>query len=134
MTDIGTILDAISKRAEAATPGPFRVSTSNSNLVIAKSRGDVVIADTTQHLFTNPKEQSANAQFIAAARTDIPALVKAVRRAIAALALVADNKGRGVKNFHLSVGLVAKVAQNDIASILSGNENHNPHDLKTTIR
>ena len=86
-------LDAIEARAEAATPGPWRQTTSKRGyrdvLQTPDSYGDRMIAKGCPN---------ADADFIAAARTDIPALVAELRAARevveAACQLVADEESQ----------------------------------------
>jgi hypothetical protein len=63
-------LDAIEARANAATPGPWRVSTDNTPEYFMSIEG----TDGPICVFTD------TAAFIAAARSDVPALVAEVRR------------------------------------------------------
>ena len=68
-------LEAIKKRCEAATPGPWKqisyvVYTDDQSKAIGKAFGEGVIWS----------EQLANAALFAAARTDIPALIAEVER------------------------------------------------------
>jgi hypothetical protein len=78
-------LDAIEARAEAATPGPWRQTTSKRGyrdvLQTPDSYGDRMIAKGCPN---------ADADFIAAARTDIPALVAELRAAREAKERVLD--------------------------------------------
>jgi hypothetical protein len=76
-------LDAIEARAEAATPGPWIVSGSVIHSPIREpwdGKPNAVIVDA--HIF------EPNADFIAASRTDTPALVAELRAARADLGLV----------------------------------------------
>lgn len=84
-------LDAIEKRAAAATPGPWHHSQNRAGgaRVDAPTIG---IADVLSRAgVAHPVQTSctANAAFIAAARSDVPALVTAVREARRAAELVA---------------------------------------------
>lgn len=79
-------LDAIEARANAATPGPWRVGATYDpeiNVDVTNADGNLV----------GPKDED----FIAAAREDVPALVAEVRRLRAALAMSnADVQAMGI--------------------------------------
>lgn len=70
---VSDYLDAIEARAEAATEGPWL----NVGLVVWSTTTHEDVADTVVEP-VNP-QQLANADFIAHARTDVPALVAALR-------------------------------------------------------
>jgi hypothetical protein len=85
-------LDAIEARAEAATPGPWRQTTSKRGyrdvLQTPDSYGDRMIAKIDQEAFIVSRRDArmlrcpnADADFIAHARIDIPALVAELRAA-----------------------------------------------------
>lgn len=65
-------LDEIEARANAATPGPWTVSEDYSDVV--GPEGDQLAS------YWNPTSETRNGEFIAHARTDVPALVAEVRR------------------------------------------------------
>lgn len=71
-------LDEIEARANAATPGPWTVSEDYSDVV--GPEGDQLAS------YWNPTSETRNGEFIAHARTDVPALVAEIRRLRAELA------------------------------------------------
>ena len=76
-------LDAIEARANAATAGPWHPHTTYPHTVW---QGDMYGEDPGMISTTLAQEIVADAKFIAAARTDVPALVAEVRRLRAVLA------------------------------------------------
>lgn len=71
-------LDEIQARADAATRGPWSIWRSGTDYpqsVVANDDGLSLVAET----FTGPQHPAADAEFIAHARTDVPALVAALR-------------------------------------------------------
>lgn len=81
MTDLSTSdldLEAIEKRADEATPGPWRWEATDGGRLVAPLLV-VVLVDGEDYdgVFGSP----ADRDFIAAARTDVPALVAALREA-----------------------------------------------------
>jgi hypothetical protein len=104
MSDIGTILDTISKRAEAATPGPWEFENRPDNQFV--NAGNINIC-ALAGIFAHTEDF----QFIAAARTDVPALDKALRRAMECVNYMA------VSGTFCTRALETK---DEIASILSG--------------
>lgn len=72
---IEPLLEAISKRAEAATPAPWLTDPTGAVGDWLVGTSSDLVADCSENF-----NGSENATFIASARTDIPALVAAVRR------------------------------------------------------
>lgn len=81
-------IEAIEKRAEAATPGPWRPETDDlrpddGGLVVSSVLGpdgsDLASINPDALLRRGVAEDRDDADFIAAARTDVPRLVKALR-------------------------------------------------------
>ena len=71
-------LDEIQARADAATRGPWSIWRSGTDYpqsVVANDDGLSLVAET----FTGPQHPAADAEFIAHARTDVPALGAALR-------------------------------------------------------
>lgn len=101
MKSLNEILDEIEQREQAATPAPWPLDTVKTAIGCCHRIGmfpgpdhkpynhaciyaDGEYADNS-HLTARGKVLLANAQFIAAARSEIPALVKALRIAIEAV-------------------------------------------------
>ena len=81
MADID--IEAIETRVNAATPGPWQRYVKHENLMVATpGKKGVVIVDlaSDRDESVDDTECERNAEFIAAARTDVPALVAEVRR------------------------------------------------------
>ena len=73
-------LDAIEARANAATKGPWAWQANDKGYpqqIVGNDDGLVLVAET----FTGPEHFPAEAEFIAHARTDVPALIAALREA-----------------------------------------------------
>lgn len=70
-------LDAIEARANAATPGPWRVWYSSTTIAAIEAADRWIVEGSDGHAIYIA---SADAAFIGAARTDVPALVAEVRR------------------------------------------------------
>lgn len=72
------ILDQIAARANAATPGPWHQDPTNDigDWLVGTSTSPVADCDFAE---LNREEIDRNANFIAAARSDVPALVKLAR-------------------------------------------------------
>lgn len=68
-------LDAIEARADAATEGPLRIEVEEFGRVILNP-ADRIVASVS---FTNDAQEKADAELIAAAFEDVPALVARVR-------------------------------------------------------
>lgn len=89
-------LDAIASRAEAAERGPWEVTNGGDNetsTFIDGPDGDVLIRNMRGHGYLSEEYvwvEEPNAQFIAHARTDIPALLAEVER-LRALTTVDDD-------------------------------------------
>lgn len=79
-------LDAIEKRAAAATPGPWREC---GDILQGKSAIRISSKDLFCSYDTMSMQNADDARFIAAARSDVPALLAEVRRLQAELS---DNK------------------------------------------
>lgn len=75
MTPFETKLAKIKDRAEAATPGPWR---QQFFIVVGTTPDD----DGEFKAITSNRVTLENANFIASARTDVPALIAALRRVI----------------------------------------------------
>jgi len=124
-------LDAIEARAKAATPGPwFRVDPpwGDSNWVNAQfedPHGGLFIADCEAQENDGESEGNApaDAEFIAHARTDVPALFAAVRERDAEIARLRDALGDAVGTVAggqlCSIGAIGntRVAQVDVARL-----------------
>lgn len=99
---VDEILKEIEERVERATPGPWAVD-ENTNCI--QEGGDPKVKYQRmihlQHWASenNPnaiiKDQRANLQFIAAARTDVPRLVKALRIAMKYVSAMDYGEGLG---------------------------------------
>lgn len=84
------LLDLIEQRANAATPGPWTHRKLHGvggfveakNLAVKKAYGQEILGDD----YFPELSHSKDCDFIAAARSDVPALVKALRRAVAIIA------------------------------------------------
>lgn len=79
-------LDAIEKRAERATAGPWEANFLNSWGVRTPDRYSIVTVDQGEPVATiddEPGDHGADAWFIANAREDVPALVSVIRAALA---------------------------------------------------
>lgn len=77
MTDLD--LDAITARANAATPGPWQITDRNGDHVRRKLRGadDRMVLGMSALLWPDPADEA----FLTHAREDVPALVSAVTEA-----------------------------------------------------
>lgn len=84
-------LDEAECRAKVATPGPWRLGTYNvwADVRIV-ARTDTAAPGSRREFVRD--EDDANADFIAHARTDVPALIAEVRRLREALAVYAERK------------------------------------------
>jgi hypothetical protein len=120
MPDQPLDLDAIEQRTNAATPGPwqwhisrrtldYRLQTAGWDVVMGFARWGRNSAqpefniDGLLHHGADLDQPHPDAEFIAAARTDVPALVAAVRRLTAELATmtaVAESNKRYVQSMH----------------------------------
>jgi hypothetical protein len=111
-------LDAIEARAEAATPGPWRQTTSKRGyrdvLQTPDSYGDRMIAKGCPN---------ADADFIAAARTDIPALVAELRAAREVVEAAAQRIGGShamvCDAYALGPGTTCDCGRDDLAAALA---------------
>jgi chromosome segregation ATPase len=100
MTDDTTItpeeLDAMEQRANAATPGPWRVDANEVgtpwNIDTADGLKAVAMTSQLEPYITRQPQRTANAAFIAAARTDLPRLLAAYRALQAELADVTEQR------------------------------------------
>jgi hypothetical protein len=82
-------LDAVEKRAEAATPGPWLPAVFGSQVLTGDDWNSICrmhasgnsrdCSDARWEDGRGPKDRKSNAYFIAAARTDIPLLLRLVR-------------------------------------------------------
>jgi hypothetical protein len=80
-------VSAIEARVNAATKGPWRWQANEKGYpqeIVGNDDGLVLVAET----FTGPEHFPAEAEFIAHARTDLPALVAALRAAETKLAAI----------------------------------------------
>ena len=84
MTDID--LDAIQARVDAATKGPWLVKGMYPQEVLANDDGLTLVATT----HSSPDGPPSNTEFIAHARTDVAALITAVRERDATIARVLE--------------------------------------------
>lgn len=84
MTDLSTALDEIEARADAATPGPW-ITTHGERSIhrAAYARRDLAAVHTTDETWIAHYVDPADAAFIAAARSDVPRLVAALRAGLA---------------------------------------------------
>lgn len=91
-------LAAIEERADAATPGPWRISRlrDGSDLVMSDGAPAGVVADCRDERGFNG---DPDATFIAAARSDVPALLAEVRRLRASIAAFSDTAECAVEAF-----------------------------------
>lgn len=78
MTDLN--LDAIEARANAATEGPWESLDRGDRLVAWRQRDDELGIAAFDYVVPEPMDNADDAEFIAHARTDVPALVAEVRR------------------------------------------------------
>ena len=76
-------LNAISDRAESASPGPWEVYAGLAYDKKTHTRGVSQVGDTDEAIFEDRYVPPNDAEFIAAARTDIPRLVAALRAVLA---------------------------------------------------
>ena len=81
-------LKAIEARADAATVGPWHHDNTTLWACVTSKPGGFGGAIAQSVPINDPQRERANAAFIAAARTDVPALAAALREAWAALARV----------------------------------------------
>lgn len=103
---LSELLDEKEQRASAATPGPWGFEPLArlpedyylEDLCIAQD-GGIVLASISAPNRRTYQEAKANNNFIAAARTDVPALVKALRRAVEMIVEEEDYSGRRVRLF-----------------------------------
>ena len=82
-------LNAIEARANAATKGPWVWQANDDGYpqqIVGNDDGLVLVAET----FIGPEHFPSEAEFIAHARTDVPALVAALRAAETKLAAIRD--------------------------------------------
>lgn len=86
MTDKTLDLDSIEARANAATPGPWCTDSWEIYQGTEYEPGISEWIGETCRGMTTPAQDRADAAFIAAARTDVPALVAEIRRLRAELA------------------------------------------------
>lgn len=93
--EILAALDAIRERADAATPGPwFEQYDYDGGRTICQMRSTDTLfcVNRACHVKGNPWEKTKeNGEFIAHARSDIPALDDCLRIAVAALRVVPDD-------------------------------------------
>lgn len=73
-----TEMQEIEKRCEAATPGPWK-TINYWNVYTSPKDGIGVMVASTEHTGGDREEEAINADFIAHARQDIPALLSTVR-------------------------------------------------------
>jgi hypothetical protein len=104
-------LDQIEQRANAATLGPWFGKSHVANLAdVISNEGPIAsVSRWTNGLAGSDEENRANLEFIAAARSDLPALVKALRRAIETI--------RRYQSWHYYPDRVNELS--DIAQLLS---------------
>lgn len=119
MTDITAWIDAAEARCKAATPGPWKydaVENVGENWLIGVINTGVDYDWKAQHIVTTDNLHASrctsggaieDAQFIAAARTDLPRALKALRMAMASLTFF---------------GATDRVEQ--ISAILEGRDDH----------
>lgn len=81
---LAMILDQIEERASKATPGPWHRGRADATLVFRSP--DTLVTDCTSLVNLQRRERLDNAAFIAASRTDVVLLVKALRRAMQVIA------------------------------------------------
>lgn len=80
-------LDIIEARANAATKGPWRWQANDKGYpqeIVGNDDGLILVAQT----ITGPEHFPSEAEFIAHARTDVPALVAALREAETTLTVI----------------------------------------------